>query len=86
MPGGRVIQELMTEEGDFFYSYTLERPDMEAYVGTVSVAPAGAAASRIVLTIRFAPKDPSALETVTEQLTKFCRGNIKAMKRALGVG
>ena len=59
---------------------------MEAYVSTVSVAPAGAAASRIVLTIRFEPKDPSALEAVTEQLTRFCRGNIKAMKRALGVG
>lgn len=85
MPGGRVIAELLTDEGPHHYTYTLERPDMDAYFSTVSVVPGDAASSRIEYIVRFTPKDPSALEALTEQLTKFCRGNIKAMKRALGV-
>ena len=85
MPGGRTIQELLTDEGPHHYTYTLDRPDMEAYFSTVSVVPGDADASRIEYIVRFTPKDPSALEATTEQLTKFCRGNIKAMKRALGL-
>ena len=86
MPDGRVIRELLTDEGARFYTYTLDRPDMKAYFSTVSVKPAGEAASRIELVVRFNPKDEDALAETSEQLTKFCRGNIKAMKRALGVG
>jgi hypothetical protein len=85
MPGGRSIQELMTDEGPHHYTYTLDRPDMDAYFSTVSVAPGTADACRIELTVKFVPKDPSTLEATTEQLTKFCRGNVKAMKRALGL-
>ena len=86
MPGGRTVRELMTEEGEHFYTYTLDRPDMKAYFSTVSVKPAGEAASRIELVVKFAPKDEGALEEISEQLTKFCRGNARAMKKALGVG
>ena len=85
MPGGRSIQELMTDEGPHHYTYTLDRPDMEAYFSTVSVAPGTDESCRIELTVKFTPKDPSTLEATTEQLTKFCRGNVKAMKRALGL-
>ncbi|MEI6440267.1 MAG: SRPBCC family protein [Alphaproteobacteria bacterium] len=85
MPGGRSIQELMTDEGPHHYTYTLDRPDMDAYFSTVSVVPGASDACRIELTVKFTPKDPSALEATTEQLTKFCRGNVKAMKRALGL-
>lgn len=85
MPGGRVISELMTDEGPHHYTYTLDRPDMDAYFSTVSVVPGDAGNSRIEYIIKFQPKDPSTLEAVTEQLTKFGRGNIKAMKRALGL-
>ena len=86
MPGGRTVEELLTDEGPHHYTYTLDRPDMEAYSSTVSVVPADDGASRIEYVVRFTPKDASALEATTEQLTKFCRGNIKAMKRALGLG
>jgi hypothetical protein len=58
---------------------------MDAYFSTVSVVPGEAGSARIELVVRFQPKDPAALETLTEGLTKFCRGNIKAMKRALGL-
>ena len=85
MPGGRTIQELMTDEGPWHYTYTLDRPDMNAYFSTVSVVPGDANSSRIEYIVKFDPKDASTLEATTEQLTKFCRGNIKAMKRALGL-
>ena len=85
MPGGRSIQELMTDEGPHHYTYTLDRPDMDAYFSTVSVAPGTDEACRIELKVKFIPKDPATLEATTEQLTKFCRGNVKAMKRALGL-
>jgi hypothetical protein len=85
MPGGRTISELMTDEGPHHYTYTLDRPDMDAYFSTVSVVPGDANSSRIEYVISFQPKDPTAVETLTEQLTKFGRGNIKAMKRALGL-
>jgi len=85
MPGGRTVVELMTDEGPHHYTYTLDRPDMTAYFSTVSVVPGDAKNSRIELVVRFQPKDPATLEAQTEGLTKFCRGNIKAMKRALGV-
>lgn len=85
MPGGRTISELMTDEGPHHYTYTLDRPDMDAYFSTVSVIPGEGNSSRIEYVIKFQPKDPSTLEAVTEQLTKFGRGNIKAMKRALGL-
>ena len=85
MPGGRTVRELLTEEGDTFYTYTLDRPDMKAYFSTVAAKSTGQDASRIELTVRFTPKDESALAEVNEQLGKFCRGNLKAMKRALGL-
>jgi mxaD protein len=86
MPGGRTVRELMTDEGEHHYTYTLDRPDMKAYFSTVSVKPGGADSSHIELVVKFEPKDEGALAEVTEQMTKFCRGNVKAMKRALGVG
>ena len=85
MPGGRSVSELMTDQGPYHYTYTLDRPDMKAYFSTVSVKPAGADASRIELGVKFVPHDEAALDATREQLTKFCRGNIKAMKRALGL-
>ena len=85
MPGGRTIQELMTDEGPWHNTYTLDRPDMNAYFSTVSVVPGNATSCRIEYIVKFDPKDASTLEATTEQLTKFCRGNIKAMKRALGL-
>jgi len=85
MPGGRTIQELMTDEGPWHYTYTLDRPDMNAYFSTVSVVPGDATSCRIEYIVKFDPKDASTLDATTEQLTKFCRGNIKAMKRALGI-
>lgn len=85
MPGGRTVRERLVESGDHFYTYTLPRPDMTDYFSTVSVQPVGPDSSRIELIVRFTPKDEGALTELAEGLGKFVRGNLKAMKRALGV-
>ena len=85
MPGGRTVRELLADEGEHFYTYTLDRPDMKAYFSTVSVKPAGADASRIELVVKFELKDASKLEETRDQMGRFCGGNLKAMKRALGL-
>ena len=85
MPGGRTVSELCTDEGPHHYTYTLDRPDLKVYISTVSVQPVDANASRIALIVQFEPNTDAELGEKTEQLTKFVRGNLKAMKRALGV-
>ncbi len=85
MPGGRTVKELLADAGPHFYTYTLDRPDMKAYFSTVAVKAAGDGASHIELTVRFMPNEESQLTEISEQLGKFCRGNLKAMKRALGL-
>jgi hypothetical protein len=85
MPGGRTVSELCTDEGPHHYTYSLDRPDLKAYFSTVSVKPAGPDASRIELIVKFEPNTEGELAEKTEQLTRFVRGNLKAMKRALGV-
>lgn len=85
MPGGRTVRERLADQGDHFYTYTLDRPDMKTYVSTVSVKPVDAHGSRIELVVKFEPREEDKLAEATEQLTKFCRGNLKAMRRALGL-
>ena len=85
MPGGRTVEELLIDQDDLSYTYSLDRPDMNAYRSTVSVEPTGTRTSRIVLVARFDPKDPEQTEALKEGFGKFHRGNLKAMKRALGL-
>ena len=85
MPGGRTVRELCTDEGPHHYTYTLKRPDLKVYLSTVSVKPGASETSEIVLKVEFEPNTADELGEKTEQLTKFVRGNLKAMKRALGV-
>lgn len=85
MPGGRTVVELCTDEGPHHYTYTLKRPDLKAYFSTVSVKPIGPESSKIELIVKFEPNSEDELAEKSEQLTKFVRGNLKAMKRALGL-
>ena len=85
MPGGRTVRELCTDEGPHHYTYTLKRPDLKGYLSTVSGKPGASETSEIVLKVEFEPNTADELGEKTEQLTKFVRGNLKAMKRALGV-
>jgi hypothetical protein len=86
MADGQTFRERLVEAGEHFYTYTLDRPDMSAYFGTISVVPIDASASRIELIVRYVPKDEAASDAARDQLGKFFRGCLKAMKRALGLG
>jgi hypothetical protein len=81
MPGGRVISELMIDEGPHHYTYTLKRPDLTTYESTVSVVP-NAVGCMIALSVLFEPAEGVDLTEATENLLKFLGGNLKAMKRA----
>ncbi len=85
MPDGRIVRELLVRQDAHSYTYSLDRPDMTEYASTVAVVPGTGDASQIKLTIQFTPKDAGATEETIERLGKNLRGNIKAMKRALGV-
>ena len=85
MPGGRTVDELLTDQGALSYTYSLDRPDMNAYLSTVSVESTGPDTARIVLVVKFDPKDEAKVAELTEGFGKFHRGNLKAMKRALGL-
>lgn len=82
---GQSFRERLVDEGSHFYSYTLPRPGTTAYLSTVSVRPLAPSSSRIELIVRFEPAEGASVEDLTAQMTGFCRGNVKAMKRALGL-
>ena len=85
MPGGRTVDELLTDQGALSYTYSLDRPDMNAYLSTVSVESTGPDTARIVRVVKFDPTDEAKVAELTEGFGKFHRGNLKAMKRALGL-
>ena len=83
MPGGRTIQELMTDEGPWHYTYTLDRADMTHYASTVSVVPVDDASCRIELVLDYEPGEGVDMTEATDGFLKFLGGNLKAMKRAV---
>ncbi len=85
MPDGRVVRELLVHQDAYSYTYSLDRQDMREYASTVAVVPVNDDASQIKLTIRFTPNDPTAAGEVSDKLTRNLRGNVKAMKKALGI-
>jgi hypothetical protein len=85
MPDGRIVRELLVQQDEHSYTYALDRPDMTEYASTVAVVPTGADACQIKLTIQFTPKDAAASGEIGDKLARNLRGNIKAMKKALGI-
>ena len=85
MPDGRIVRELLVRQDALSYTYALDRPDMKEYASTVAVVPAAANSSTIKLTIQFTPNDEAATAEISEKLARNLRGNIKAMKKALGI-
>jgi len=81
----RLVREIEVVSSQFSYTYgMLDRPPTYEYRSTVAVIPLDADHSRIVLVHHVV--DPDAEESaVTERYTKFLKGNLKAMRVALGV-
>jgi uncharacterized protein YndB with AHSA1/START domain len=80
----RVVRELEVVTSQFSYTYgMLDRAPTYEYRSTVAVIPLDKGRSRILLDLHVVDPetDDSAL---TERYTKFLRGNLKAMRTALG--
>jgi hypothetical protein len=86
MPDGRIVKELQAAISEHSYTYTmLERPEMKNYRSTVSVVPVDAGNCRIELKVHADPQAGEAEADTETRYSKNLRGNVKAMKRALGL-
>ena len=84
MSPDRTVRELEVVSSQFSYTYAmLDRPPTYEYRSTIAVIPLDAGRSRILLVHRVVDpeQDDSAL---ADLYTKFLRGNLKAMRAALG--
>ncbi len=86
MPDDRVVKELLAASSQYAYTYTmLERPEMADYRSTVAVIPLDANNSRVELIVSLSASGDTTEEQITERYTKNLRGNLRAMKKALGL-
>jgi hypothetical protein len=86
MPEGRVVKERLAHSSQYSYTYTMvDRPEMADYRSTVAVVPLDAKASRITLIIHLSPSDGQTDEDITARYSRSLRGNLRAMKKALGL-
>lgn len=86
-PDGRVIRELLAAEEQYSYTYKYlgEHRFVTGHAATVRVIPIDAARSRIELKTEFIPKAGLDADEVVGNMNKSVSGNLKAMKRALGL-
>jgi hypothetical protein len=86
-PDGRVIRELLAAQEQFSYTYKYlgEHRFVNNHAATVRVVPIDATKSRIELKTEFVPKPELNAEEVVGNMQKSVSGNLKAMKRALGL-
>lgn len=86
MANGNVVREALVTSSQYSYTYSmLDRPEMADYRGTVAVVPLDGSTSRIVLLTHLSPSGDLTDEAITERYLAFQTGNLKAMKRALGL-
>ena len=83
---GTVIEEVLVTSSEFSYSYGFtDRPSLPDYRSTVAVVPLDPSSCTIFLSVHVTPTEELGDEALTEQYEKFLAGNMKAMKRAIGV-
>jgi hypothetical protein len=86
MPEDRVVKERLACESQYSYTYTMvDRPEMADYRSTVAVVPLDASNSRITLIMHLSPSEGQTDEDITTRYTRNLRGNLRAMKKALGL-
>lgn len=86
MPDDRVVKEKLGAHSQYSYTYTmLERPEMADYRSTVAVIPLDDNNSRIELIVSLSAVGDTTEEQIAERYTKNLRGNLRAMKKALGL-
>lgn len=70
------------------YSYTyamVDRPEMADYRSTVAVVPLDESHCRIELIMHMTPAAGQTEDEITARYTRNLRGNLRAMKKALGL-
>jgi hypothetical protein len=85
MPEGRVVRELLVAQSQYSYTYGMvDRPEMPGYRSTVAAIPLDANTTRIALIVHMDTTEATE-EEVVARYTRNLRGNLRAMKKALGV-
>ena len=86
-PDGREVRELLAAQEDYSYTYKFigDTANARNYYGTTRVVPIDAGHSRIELRSEFDAAIGVSDEVAVANMTKGVRGNLKAMKRALGL-
>jgi hypothetical protein len=86
MPENRVVKERLAAQSQYSYTYTMvDRPEMADYRSTVAVIPLDPGHSRIELIVHLSPSEGQTDEDITARYTRNLRGNLRAMKKALGL-
>ncbi len=86
MPEGRVVKERLAASSQYSYTYTMiERPEMADYRSTVAAIPLDDNTTRIALIVHLSPSEGQTDEDITARYTRNLRGNLRAMKKALGL-
>lgn len=86
MPEDRVVKERLVVQSPYSYTYAMvDRPEMADYRSTVAVVPLDDAHCRITLIMHMTPAEGQTDEEITTRYTRNLRGNLRAMKKALGL-
>jgi hypothetical protein len=86
MPENRMVKERLAAQSQYSYTYTMvDRPEMADYRSTVAVIPLDPTHSRIELIVHLSPSEGQTDEDITARYTRNLRGNLRAMKKALGL-
>jgi hypothetical protein len=86
MPENRVVKERLAAQSQYSYTYTMvDRPEMADYRSTVAVIPLDSGNSRIELIMHLSPSEGQTDDDITARYTRNLRGNLRAMKKALGL-
>jgi hypothetical protein len=86
MPEDRVVKERLVVQSQYSYTYAMvDRPEMADYRSTVAVVPLDDKHCRIELIMHMTPAEGQTEEEITARYTRNLRGNLRAMKKALGL-
>ena len=87
MADGTVVKEALVVASQYSYTYTiLDRPSLKDFRSTIAVVPLDESNCRIELVVHVASSEDATDEDLTAGYARFVRGNLKAMKRAAGLG
>jgi hypothetical protein len=86
MSEDRVVKERLVVQSQYSYTYAMvDRPEMADYRSTVAVVPLDDKQCRIELIMHMTPAVGQTEDEIATRYTRNLRGNLRAMKKALGL-